>query len=251
MPQKIIAGNWKMNGSRASIVALLETLKQQLSGQAHCETVVLAPFIYIPTVEQLLQGSEIAYGAQTLSEFEAGAYTGEVSAAMLEDTSCRYVLVGHSERRQIFSETDEVLVKKFAMAVKHGLTPILCVGETQDERDHGLAQKIVTWQLNTALDGVGAKAFQKAVIAYEPVWAIGTGKTATPEQAQEMHAFIRTVLAKMDNNMAQSMSLLYGGSVKASNAAALFAMPDIDGALVGGASLDVAEFVRIINAMRG
>jgi triosephosphate isomerase len=190
----------------------------------------------------------VAWGAQNISQFDAGAYTGEVSGAMLVDFGCRYVIVGHSERRTLFGETSEVVARKYAAALKCGLAPVLCIGETLEERETGRTESVVSAHLDAVLALSGAPSFAHAVIAYEPVWAIGTGKTATPEQAQAVHAFIRGRLAAQDEAVAQSVPVLYGGSVKGSNAAELFAMPDIDGGLIGGASLNADEMATICRA---
>jgi triosephosphate isomerase len=199
-------------------------------------------------VQQLLSGSGISWGAQNVSQFEAGAYTGEVSGAMLVDFGCRYAIVGHSERRTLFGETSGIVAQKYAAAQKAGLTPILCIGETLAEREAGETEAVVESQLDAVLSQSGALSFTHAVIAYEPVWAIGTGKTATPEQAQAVHAFIRGRVAAAESAIAENVLILYGGSVKGSNAPQLFAMPDIDGGLIGGASLDAAEMATICRA---
>ena len=233
MRQRLVAGNWKMNGSRPSIRALLDALVA-----ADVDGAVCVPFPYLGQVAERLRGTRVAWGAQTLSEHAAGAYTGEVSAGMLAEFDCRFVLVGHSERRQLFGETDAQVAAKFAAARAGGITPILCVGETLAERDAGRTQEVVARQLDAVLarGGLG-----DAVVAYEPVWAIGTGRTATPAQAQEVHAFLRA-------RVGAQTRLLYGGSVKRDNAVALFAMPDVDGGLIGGASLVAADFIAICRA---
>jgi triosephosphate isomerase len=227
---RLVAGNWKMHGSRASIAALLDALvKENPAGCAVC-----APFPYLAQVAERLRGSRIAWGAQNVSEHAEGAYTGETSAAMLAEFGCRYVLVGHSERRQLYGETDAQAAAKFAAVKKAGMTPILCVGETLEERDAGQTEAVVARQL-------GAVDFKDAVLAYEPVWAIGTGRNATPEQAQAVHAFLR-------GKVPPPTLILYGGSVKPQNAAAIFAMPDVDGGLIGGASLVAKDFLDIVKA---
>jgi triosephosphate isomerase len=227
---RLVAGNWKMHGSRASIAALLDALvKENPSGCAVC-----APFPYLAQVAERLRGSQIAWGAQNVSEHAQGAYTGEVSAAMLAEFGCRYVIVGHSERRQLYGEGDALVAAKFAAVRSAGMTPILCVGETLQERDAGKTQAVVGRQL-------GAVDFGNAVLAYEPVWAIGTGRNATPEQAQAVHAFLR-------KKVPSGTPILYGGSVKPQNAAAIFAMPDVDGGLIGGASLVAKDFLDIVKA---
>jgi triosephosphate isomerase len=196
----------------------------------------------------MLQGSNVAWGAQNLSPHEEGAFTGAVAPGMLADFACRYVIVGHSERRGLFHESNEIAAAKFAAAQKAGLTPIFCVGETLSERESGVTEQVVAIQLDAVLSRFGAAALSRAVIAYEPVWAIGTGKTASPEQAQAVHAFIRRRIAQQDSQVAQGLCILYGGSVKPANAVELFAMPDIDGGLIGGASLVADEFVAICRA---
>ena len=245
MRTKFVAGNWKMNGNLASNQVLLQALVAALSRVAGVKCAVCAPYPYLAQVQQLLSGSGIAWGAQNVSQYESGAYTGEISGAMLVDFGCRYVIVGHSERRGLMGETSEVVAEKYAAALKSGVTPILCVGETLSEREAGATERVVGKQLDAVLDHSGALSFAHAVIAYEPVWAIGTGKTASPEQAQAVHAFIRGRLAGHDATVANDVQVLYGGSVKGSNAAQLFAMPDIDGGLIGGASLDANELAAI------
>jgi triosephosphate isomerase len=234
---RLVAGNWKMHGSRASISALLDALLKALPGSAGAECAVCVPFPYLAQVAQRLSGTPLAWGAQNVSEHAQGAYTGEVAAAMLAEFGCRYVLVGHSERRQLYGETDAQVAAKFAAAQAAGLTPILCVGETLAERESGKTEAVVARQLDAV------KAFGHAVLAYEPVWAIGTGRTATPEQAQQVHGFLRS-------RVSNATRILYGGSVKAQNAAAIFAMPDVDGGLIGGASLVAQEFIAIAAAAR-
>ena len=251
MRTKFVAGNWKMNGNLASNQALLQTLIPGLSRVAGVKCTICVAYPYLAQVQQLLSGaSGVSWGAQDVSQFDAGAYTGEVSGAMLVDFGCRYVIVGHSERRNLFGETNEIVAQKYAAALKAGLTPILCVGETLAEREAGSTEATVGGQLAVVLERSGAQSFAHAVIAYEPVWAIGTGKTALPEEAQAVHAYIRGRLSSQDAAVAAAVPVLYGGSVKGSNAAQLFAMPDIDGALVGGAALDAGEFSTICQAAR-
>ena len=248
MRTKFVAGNWKMNGNLATNQALLQALVPAFARVGGVKSAVCAPYPYLAQTQQLLSGSGIAWGAQDVSEHENGAYTGEVSGLMLVDFGCRYVIVGHSERRTLFGETSEVVAKKYAAALKAGLTPVLCVGETLAQREAGATETTVAAQLDAVLESCGAQSFTHAVIAYEPVWAIGTGKTATPEQAQDVHAFIRGRVGAKDVAVAQDVQVIYGGSVKAANAAQLFAMPDIDGGLIGGASLDPQEFATICQA---
>jgi len=248
MRQPLVAGNWKMNGSKASIKALLDGIKQGIGDVKKAEVAVCVPYIYIPEVESQLGGSAIGWGAQNLSTESSGAFTGEIAASMLLDFHCRYVLVGHSERRTLYGEDDLTVAKKFAVARAAGLVPILCVGETLAEREQGITEQVVARQLDAVIALEGVAALADAVIAYEPVWAIGTGKTASPEQAQEVHAFIRKHLAAASAEVAQKVRVLYGGSMNAANAASLLAQPDIDGGLIGGASLKAEDFLTICRA---
>ena len=248
MRVKLVAGNWKMNGSLAANQALLAALVPALGQVGGVKTAICAPYPYLAQVQQVLAGTSVAWGAQDVCQFGNGAYTGGVSAAMLVDFGCRYVIVGHSERRTVFGEPDAVVAEKFAVSLKAGLIPILCVGETLSERESGATEAVVARQLDAVIAGSGVAALGRAVVAYEPVWAIGTGKTATPGQAQAVHAFIRGRVSEKDAKVAAGLPLLYGGSVKAGNAAELFAMPDIDGGLIGGAALIADEFVAICRA---
>jgi triosephosphate isomerase len=250
MRVKFVAGNWKMNGTLAANQDLLRRLMPDLARIAGVKCAVCVPFPYLAQVQQLLSGSGIAWGAQDISQFDAGAYTGEVSGAMLVDFGCRYVIVGHSERRTLFGETSEIVAKKYAAALKAGLTPILCVGETLQERESGTTETVIAAQLDTVISHSGVQSFAHAVIAYEPVWAIGTGKTASPDQAQAVHAYVRARIGREDASIAERVQVLYGGSVKAGNAVQLFAMKDIDGGLIGGASLDAQEFAAVCKAAR-
>jgi len=247
MRRTLITGNWKMNGGLASNAALLSTLKSEL-GQSSCQVAVCAPAPYLAQCQQLLAGTPIAWGAQDVSAHEAGAYTGEVSAAMLTDFQCAYVIVGHSERRAYHAESDEVVGRKAARAIAAGLTPIVCVGETLSEREASQTEQVVQRQLEAVLAVVADNDVPRLVIAYEPVWAIGTGKTATPQMAQDVHAFLRARIAARDAASAAQVQILYGGSMKPDNAADLLAMPDIDGGLIGGAALKAADFLAIIRA---
>ncbi|HEU4663035.1 MAG TPA: triose-phosphate isomerase [Dokdonella sp.] len=246
MRRPLVAGNWKMHGSRAMAGDLVDHIASALP--AHVDVAVLPPFPYLDGLIAARHGSGIAFGAQDLSEHAQGAYTGEVSGAMLHDIGCTYVLVGHSERRQYHAESDAGVAAKFVAAQAAGLVPILCVGETLAEREGGATEAVVARQLEAALAAAGIAAFARAVVAYEPVWAIGTGRTATPEQAQAVHAFIRGTFRKQDATIANSLRLLYGGSVKPANAAELFGQPDVDGGLIGGASLVAADFLAICAA---
>ena len=245
MRVKLVAGNWKMNGSLVSNQVLIKSLLPATGSLDGMECVLCAPYPYLAQLRDLLTNSRIKWGAQDVCRFESGAYTGAVSAAMLIDFGCSHVIVGHSERRTMFGDTDEVVAAKYRAAHGAGLTPILCVGETVAEREAGLTETVIGRQLAAVLRLVGAGAFARCVVAYEPVWAIGTGRTATPEQAQAVHEFIRQLVAGEDREIAAQLPLLYGGSVKAANSAQLFAMPDVDGGLIGSASLDAAEFAAI------
>lgn len=250
MRQSIVAGNWKMNGDRQSIAALLQGLDEGLAGKSNAKVVVFPPNVYLQQAEQALKNTDISLGGQNSSAFTGGAHTGEVAPQMLKDLGCAYVILGHSERRALYAESDDQIKEKFVAAKAAGLIPVLCVGETLQQREAGETQQVVASQLAAVLDNLGAQALQDAVVAYEPVWAIGTGLTATPEQAQEVHAAIRLQVAEKDQKIAQALPLLYGGSVNASNADALFSMPDIDGGLVGGASLKVNEFLAVCKAAK-
>jgi triosephosphate isomerase (TIM) len=238
---RLVAGNWKMNGSRAANRALLDALLREIKGQGAAEVAICPPFPYLSQVAEQLEATPLAWGAQNVSEHAQGAYTGEVSAAMLKEFGCRYVIVGHSERRQLYGESDAQVAAKFVAAQAAGMTPILCVGETLAEREAGRTQEVVARQLDAVL--ATASFASAAVLAYEPVWAIGTGRNATPEQAQAVHAFLR-------ERVSGETRILYGGSVKAQNAAAIFAMPDVDGGLIGGASLVANEFIEIVRAAK-
>jgi triosephosphate isomerase len=245
MRKKLVAGNWKMFGSLAENAALLDAVRAGAPAGGSVEAAVCVPFPYLAQVQQSLSGSAVTWGAQNLSEFTKGAYTGEVSGAMLRDFGCRYVIVGHSERRTLYGEDSDLVARKARAALDAGLVPIVCVGETLAEREGGVTERVVGEQLDAATGVLGADGLSRCVIAYEPVWAIGTGLTATPEQAQAVHAFIRERVAKLDAKVASNLLILYGGSVKANNAATLFAMSDIDGGLIGGASLVAADFLAI------
>lgn len=248
MRRKLVAGNWKMHGGLARNRDLLQSLVQVIGKGGSADCAVCVPFPYLAQTQELLKSTAIAWGAQTVSEHAQGAYTGEVSAAMLVDFGCRYVLVGHSERRSLYGESNETVAAKFAAAVQAGLTPVLCLGETLEQREGGITEQVIAAQLDAVLQAAGMSGFANAVIAYEPVWAIGTGRTATPQQAQDVHAFIRERLAKSDAILAQRLQILYGGSVKPQNAAELFGMADIDGGLIGGASLVAQDFLAICQA---
>jgi triosephosphate isomerase len=250
MRTRLVAGNWKMHGSRAANAPLLAALKSGAGSAAGVSIAVCVPFPYLQETAAALAGTAIAWGGQTLSEHDAGAYTGEVSGRMLRDFGCTYAIVGHSERRALYGEDDAQVAAKFAAARRAGLTPILCVGETLEERERGTTEAVVARQLAAVLAAGGAAALAGAVVAYEPVWAIGTGRTATPGEAQAVHAFIRARVAAADPAVAASVPILYGGSVKPGNAAELFAQADVDGGLIGGASLIAADFLAICVAAR-
>lgn len=248
----IVVGNWKMCGSRADNASLVEALAAQLPPEPPAACVVCPPYVYLQEVARLLRDARVpvALGAQDVSAEHQGAYTGDVSAAMLRDVGCEYVIVGHSERRLLHGESDHDIARKFAAAHARGLIPILCVGEPLSEREAGRTHEVVARQLDPVLELCGAGAFARAVVAYEPCWAIGTGRNATPEQAEDVHRFIRGRIAGRDANIAAGARILYGGSVKAGNAAELFTQPDVDGGLIGGASLKADEFLAILAAAR-
>ncbi|MEJ2603371.1 MAG: triose-phosphate isomerase [Gammaproteobacteria bacterium] len=245
MRQYLVAGNWKMHGSLAANRELVENILAGAGRAPGVEFLVCPPAPYLGSVGRQLEGSGIALGAQTVSEHAAGAYTGEVAASMLADLGCRYVIVGHSERRTIYGETDDTVSAKFEAAQREKLVPVLCVGETLEQREAGETEAVIGRQLGTVMDRVGVDAFRAAVIAYEPVWAIGTGRTASPDQAAEVHTYIRSLVASRDEAIAGALRILYGGSVKPDNAAGLFARADIDGGLIGGASLQAEAFLAI------
>ncbi|GJL75805.1 triose-phosphate isomerase [Nitrosomonas sp.] len=251
MRKRLVAGNWKMHGNLQENSALLNALVTGipvLGNDASCA--VCVPYPYLASVQSKLQDTDIKWGAQNVSQYEKGAYTGEVSASMLNDFNCTYAIVGHSERRMLFGESSQVVAEKYVAAQQAGLVPILCVGETLEQRDSDITEQVIDEQLKAVTTLAGVNSLAKAVVAYEPVWAIGTGKTATPQQAQEIHHFIRQGIASQDAEIAAGLTVLYGGSVKASNAAELFAMADIDGGLIGGASLIADDFIAICKAIR-
>ena len=247
--KRLIAGNWKMHGALAESRQLVDALRAGVPASARATMLLCPPYVYLSAIQGWLQGSPILLGAQDLADKAGtGAFTGEVSGQMLRDVGCSHVIVGHSERRALYGETDAVVATKFKAAQTAGLTPIVCVGETLEQREASQTRSVIERQVAAVVDSAGVHAFAKAVIAYEPVWAIGTGRTASPEQAQEVHAFIRGMIAARDATIAAGLSILYGGSVKGANARSLFAMADIDGGLVGGASLVAAEFLEIFRA---
>lgn len=250
MRERLVAGNWKMHGSLTENKALLDGIAAGMAGVQGVRCAVCVPYPYLFQAQFALQNTAILWGAQNVSQHAKGAYTGEVSAAMLRDFGCTMVIVGHSERRALYGEDDATVADKFLAAQQGGLLPVLCVGETLDEREKGITAQVVERQIQAVLNKAGLEGFKRCVIAYEPVWAIGTGKTATPQQAQEVHAFIRGLFAPHDADLAENLVILYGGSVKGGNAAELFGMPDIDGGLIGGASLNADEFMAICRAAR-
>lgn len=253
MRRKLVVGNWKMHGSLAQNQQLIASLIAGLQGLENADYALCVPHPYLFQAQKLLQGTNIAWGGQNVSQYESGAYTGGVSASMLKDFGCTYAIIGHSERRALIHETNKSAAASFGAALKAGLTPIFCVGETLEEHKAGLAQKVVEEQMNAIMATLGMEGFsravqQRAVLAYEPVWAIGTGNTATPEQAQAMHVFIRKAIAELDADVANRVRIIYGGSVNPSNAGQLLAMPDIDGGLIGRCSLSANDFMEICRA---
>ncbi|MBA2709143.1 MAG: triose-phosphate isomerase [Tatlockia sp.] len=248
MRQKIVAGNWKMNGRIDQIKSLLDQLLTLHDKQSTTKCIVMPPSIYLPLIKDYLSQSNIQWGGQNVYPGNSGAYTGELSAPMLKDYGCSYILVGHSERRILFSESEKFVAEKFHHVKEHDMIPVLCVGETLEERDKGLTDQVLARQL-LAITEANKQCFKDCVIAYEPVWAIGTGQTATPEQVQNAHVSIRELVAEFNREDADHLSIIYGGSVNEKNAALLFAMPDVDGGLVGGASLNAQHFVEIVKCI--
>jgi len=248
MRQPLVAGNWKMNGSLASVKELLAGLKAGIAEVKVAEVAVCPPSVFIPEVQAQLTGTPISWGGQDVSVHESGAYTGETAGSMLTDFGCKYVIIGHSERRTYHGETDQIVAEKFTAARKAGLIPLFCIGETQEEREGGITEEVVARQIDAVIDHCGVEMLGEGVIAYEPVWAIGTGLTASPEQAQDVHAFIRGRVAKSSASVAEGLRILYGGSMKPGNAAELLAKPDIDGGLIGGAALAADDFLGICTA---
>lgn len=248
MRRQMVAGNWKMHGSRAANQVLLAELEMNLRPEWPIDIVVFPPYVYLSDAIRLLEDGRIAVGAQDVCAEAGGAFTGQVSAAMLKDVGCSYAIVGHSERRRWYHEDDALVARKFAAVLDAGLTPVLCVGETLDEREARQTEAVIARQLDAVIAMHGVGGFAQAILAYEPVWAIGTGRTASPEQAQEVHSFLRNRIHAQDAKIGRHLRILYGGSVKAGNAAELFSMPDVDGGLVGGASLSADEFQQICAA---
>ncbi len=251
--QPLVAGNWKLNGNRTMVRGLMDSILDAAAEIDATEIAVMPPYPFLGQVQELMDssglGERVRLGAQNVSLYDEGAYTGEVSAGMLAETGCHYVLVGHSERRALFGESDQQVADKFVVAQRAGLQPVLCLGETLEQREDGITEAVIGRQLEAAITQAGVAAFADAVVAYEPVWAIGTGRTASPEQAQEVHAFIRRTIADMDAKIASCLRILYGGSVKPDNAAELFNQEDIDGGLIGGAALKATDFISICKAL--
>ena len=250
MRKNIVAGNWKMNTTVPEGVKLAKEVNKALEGQdVNCDVIICVPFTHLVPVNDAIDANKLGLGAENCADHRSGAYTGEVSAPMVASTGAKYVILGHSERRQYYGETSETLKEKVGLALENGLTPIFCIGEVLEQREDGSYFDVVKKQIEEALFNLSAEDFSKLILAYEPVWAIGTGKTATDDQAQEMHAFIRkTIEDKYSKEVAENTSILYGGSCKPSNAKALFAKPDVDGGLIGGASLDAESFMGIVTA---
>ena len=248
MPAKLVIANWKMHGNLSQNAALLHDFVQNVADLKHTQVVVCAPYIYLPQLQSLLQNSLIAWGAQNVAKAEVGAFTGEVSAAMLREFGCTYVIIGHSERATAYCESDENIASKFVQAKKHNITPILCVGETLIEREAGMMEAVVGKQLDAIIANQGAAVFADSVVSYEPIWAIGTGLAATPAQAQAMHKFIRNKIFSLNADAASRLKILYGGSVNPQNALQLMATENIDGGLIGKCSLNAVEFTGICRA---
>jgi len=244
----LIAGNWKMNGGSAGNAELVAGIIAGVPATDRVRLLICPPFPYLASAAAQVSGSEVLLGAQTVSEHSIGAFTGEISTSMLKDVGCDYVIVGHSERRALYEESSEAVAAKFKAVIESGLTPILCVGETLAEREAGSTEAVIDEQMDAVFNAVGIDGFGTAVVAYEPVWAIGTGMTASPEQAQDVHRHIRARMEAQNKDIAEATLILYGGSVKSDNAAGLFSMPDIDGGLIGGASLKADDFLAIANA---
>ncbi|OUR74128.1 triose-phosphate isomerase [Methylophaga sp. 41_12_T18] len=252
MRKPLVAGNWKMNGSSAGNKLLLNEILAAANSFSSIDVALFPPAVYLHQVQQALKDSHVAWGTQNVSSYHQGAYTGEVSATMLHDFDCKYVLIGHSERRCLYAELeldqlvlDRIIAEKYNMAISEGLTPIICIGESPEEHAVGKTEEVIGRHLDIIIEHQGVKSLSQAVLAYEPVWAIGTGRSATPEWAQDVHSFMRERVAKYDVETAQGLRILYGGSVKGNNAAPLFSKPDVDGGLIGGASLEASEFVEI------
>jgi triosephosphate isomerase (TIM) len=248
MRQIMIAGNWKMNGSTSSVKELVAGIKSGMASVNKATVVVCPPALYIPQVMAGIAGSKIKCGSQNICDQDKGAFTGELAGSMLKDLGCEYAIIGHSERRSLYGESDALVAQRFAAARRNGIKPLFCIGETLEQREKGITNEVCSRQIDAVIKLEGVKALADGVIAYEPIWAIGTGKTASPEQAQAVHAFIREKIAKLDANVAAGLQILYGGSMNAANAAELLAQPDIDGGLIGGASLKAEDFLTICRA---
>jgi triosephosphate isomerase (TIM) len=248
MRRSLVMGNWKMNGTRSSAESLAKGIIAGL-GEDVADIAICVPYVYLPDITNVVQNSRLALGAQNVADKPSGAFTGEISAAMLKEFGCKYALVGHSERRMYYGDTDQSVATRFSQAQEQGIIPVLCIGETLEQRQQEQTFEVITAQLDAVVNMAGIAAFSDTVIAYEPVWAIGTGLTATDEQAQEVHLFIRNYLAAKDQAVAQKIQILYGGSAKPDNAKGLFSMPDIDGGLIGGASLDAESFLKIYHSV--
>ncbi|MGR8998788.1 MAG: triose-phosphate isomerase [Gammaproteobacteria bacterium] len=248
MRQSLVVGNWKMNGTRASAELLAKGIIAGL-GSNNAEIAVCVPYVYLTSISELAKNTRLALGAQNVADKPSGAYTGEISASMLSELGCKYAIVGHSERRSYYGDTNESVAARFCQAQEKGIIPILCVGETLEQREQDQTFSVINEQLDAVINLAGIASFNTAVIAYEPVWAIGTGKTASDEQAQEVHQYIRKYIAAKDQAIADKIQILYGGSAKPENAKGLFAMPDIDGGLIGGASLDAESFLKIYHSI--
>ncbi len=248
MRRSLVVGNWKMNGTLASAESLAKGIIAGLT-DINADIAICVPYVHLPRVSEIVKGTALALGAQNIADKTSGAYTGEISAAMLSEFNCKYALVGHSERRSYYGDTDESVAARFCQAQEHNIIPVLCVGETLEQREQDQTFAVIDAQLDAVINLAGIAAFSAAVIAYEPVWAIGTGKTATDEQAQEVHHYIRQYVAAKDQTIADKIQILYGGSAKPDNAKGLFAMPDIDGGLIGGASLDAESFLKIYQSI--
>lgn len=248
MRKPMVAGNWKMNGSSESVKELMAGIKDGMGSVSDTEVVVCPPAVYIPRVAGAAADTGISVGSQNICDEDKGAFTGEISGEMLKDVGCEYAIIGHSERRSLYGESDELIAKRFAAARRNGVKPIFCIGETLEEREQGITNDVCARQIDAVIALEGVEALADGVIAYEPVWAIGTGKTATPEQAQEVHAFIRGKIAALNADVAEGLRILYGGSMNPGNAAELRSQPDIDGGLIGGASLKAEDFLAICKA---
>lgn len=248
MRRPVVAGNWKLNGTRKSALALAQGIMSELNAINNIDVIICPPFLHIAEVQELIQNSQLKLGAQNVSEQASGAFTGEISAEMLKEFDCQYVIVGHSERRTLYNESNNIIGSKFKAVSSIGLTPILCVGETLEQKENNQTKNVIIKQLDSIINSVDINTFNNAIIAYEPIWAIGTGKTATPLQAQEVHQVIRNRFSAIDKELADKLRILYGGSVKASNSNELFSQPDIDGGLIGGASLNSEDFLAICAA---